>query len=569
MNGLKTTYRIGLLVILTTLGWSTDAQSVSVAEPADVQHQDTMLSRIYVEQSATALTKKDWTTAGALLRIALEFDSRNSDALYLRGRMYEEMGGSIPQAISAFRAALSFAEWTLYLPSECKLKLAPLLIRTKQYDGALTVLQGMGTATADYLYNVAEALMGAGDRYRARNLLEQAVSAFPTDRRFMVLRIRIDPNYRRNLAAQYLAGVNSVSPAQGVLAALIRDTQDSVEKGHLISLYNRSFPPSPAVFAQSLLALSHVTAVEIDRFVADGLLSNGSLTEELYRHLPAGPAKNRLAQKVADYSGTVGLDTNGDGFDEESADYSAGKLTRLVVDSDQDGVPEYRIDFSNGLPSSVALVKGGTTYRLTYAGYPFLSSATFDLNGERVNYTLEPGRVAFPLFGARRSLPGGPEAFPPLVDPIASLSRQALFAFATQVATTSSSTNQPVSLWKKSIGDLLLLEKQWQGGRYTYKAVYRHGQEISAEIDLNNDGYYEVHERYRDGKLWKVTYDGDHDGIPEFTLVLQPYPTLSWDFNGDGIADEIEKRVSPNTTILEFSTKMNGVFDVVTREVRK
>lgn len=567
--GLKTTY-LGLLLILTVSQLSMQAQQAVPSGPAaNIADQNAKISSIYVDQSSSALAKKDWTTMSALLRVALEFDPGNSDALFLQGEMYEAVGGKISQAIDAYDSALNESHWDRFGETQCRMKLAPLLIRTKQYGRALAVLQGLGTSSASYLENYSDALVGLGRDFKARQLLATAVQAYPTDARLASLRIRLDTSYRSALTEQYLSMSASSSISAAVLVSLIRYTRDAVTKRKLLTLYDKSFSPSPEVYGESLLASGSIGKNEVDTYVSDGLLSNGNLTGELYRKLPSGPTKSYLAAKIGAYSGKVTLDTNDDGIPEETAEYRNGTIDRLVVDSNQDDVPEYDIGFVGGIPRTVEYTMDGLSYAATYGQYPFLSTATSHSADLQTTYSLESDRISLPLFGGRSQLPEPPTAFPPLVRSEKPPSKESLFAFAEQVETKNLKTNTPVSLWKKSINDILLLDKEWQSGQYTYKAVYHGGVKFSAEIDLDNDGYYEAREYYRNGKLYKITYDPNRKSDPEFTLALDPYPILSWDFNQDGLIDEIEKRINPTTTLLEFSTKMNGVFDVNTKEVTK
>ena len=559
---------VGILLLLLLPAVFTHAQtSAASSPPPNVAKQNVLLSGVYVDQARSALSSGDLKTVAGLLPIALEFNPQNSDALYLRALLDEKRGGDIPSTISSLKAALDSDHWTAFSPNDAIAKLAPLLIRTKAYSAALNLLQGMGTTSADHLYYISEALIGNGNDFQARNLLEQAERSYPKDSRFIDLRLRIDPAYRTQMAQTFLRSPGSVTGSTAT--RLIEYTADPTIAARLIGEFDRQFGSTPVVFAYSLLAGKAITSAQIDTYVKDNLLSNGDLTERLFAHIAPGPEKSYLAKKVSEFTGTVTLDTNHDGIPEESATYSAGILQHLSVDKNQNGVNEYEVSFASGTPAGLTLLSHGTLFQLTYGDYPFLASAEFAEAGRKTLYTLEPGQVSFPLFGARTAIPSGPAHFPPVVDPPYSIGKKELFAFASEVQTTQGTQSTPVSVWKKSLGDILVLEKEWNGGRYAYKAVYHHGEETSAEIDVDNDGYYEVKEHFKNGKLEKLTYDGTHKGIPEFTLTMTPYPVLSWDFNQDGLIDEVEKQVSPTTTILEFSTKMNGAFDVVTKEVKK
>lgn len=525
------------------------------------------LSRLYMKEATTAFNSKEWTVADRLVGIALEFNPNNSDAYYLRGEMLFAHDKNIPGAISAYTEALSRSSWHQFDASTCKLSLAPLLIRTKQYERAFRLLETITSDSADYLFEYSSALNWLGKTTAARNTLQSAMQIYPNDYRFAIERIKIDPIYRQAMAEHFLANQDVGRFPASVLAGLIRDTTNTVVKRKLIALYEARFPPSAEVYAESLLASSSVTSSEIDKFVANGSLSDGNLVADLSRAVANTPAAQYLSRKLSTYTGTVSLDLNGDGIPEETATYASGRLTSLKYDGNQDGVDEYSLTFANGLPSSLTLMEGATAYVLDYSKYPFVSSASVTEGGTLTHYTLIPDHVSADVVAGASS--SGFVDFPPRVRPGYIVNRNELFAFSNEVATTVAASAQPVAIWRRSLNDILHMASQWESGSFRYKAVFHGNEKVSAMRDINGNGYYAVKEYYRNGKLWKLTYNGNHGRAPEFILQFDPYPILSWDYDQDGIIDAVEKKLPDGTIVRMFSTKMNGVFNVVTTEAPK
>ncbi|MFW5784454.1 MAG: hypothetical protein ACOCY8_08055, partial [Spirochaetota bacterium] len=69
---------------------------------------------------------------------------------------------------------------------------------------------------------------------------------------------------------------------------------------------------------------------------------------------------------------------------------------------------------------------------------------------------------------------------------------------------------------------------------------------------LDGDGYYEVAEGYRNGRLVALAVDSDDDGEPEVFEREAGVPVREWDINGDGVIDVREFSWWTDEVIREF-----------------
>ena len=581
-----------------------------------VVQQDLQLSFVYANQAMTAIRAKDWVTAEGLIGVALQFNPSNSDALFERGVVLEQTPSGIVGAVSAWEAALSAGQWSAHEPDACRLKLAALLYRTKRYAEAVAVLSKMGTNdTADRLEHSALSLAGEGNTAEAARVLEQAVRVHPNNYRLVVERVRIDPAYRHGLAERFLTRTDIGYLPSEVLREIIIDTPQAQQKKELIDVYNLLYPPSARVIGESLLIAEKVSDPMIDQFVAAGGLKEGGLAEQLYASLKTPEGRAYLAAIARKFTGTSDLDTNRDGFTEREAVYASGRIVRLVVDDRQDGQPEFDVQFQDGVPSAVVANHDGIEYHVVYGEYPYVKSVDFTQGEMKTTYTMAPSGFSLRLFeehtdavgqrpataagdlrrgaafagagsigtvagdpvksAAGNEAPSGMAAlptsllFPRLASPQPVVTRDLLFGSANTIEEDNLALKVPVTTFRLGVDGILKMESEWEKGSFRYLVEYHGKEKVLGLRDISNDGKFDVAEHYKGGKLVRLTYDPKQDGKPLFWIDFGIYPTLYWDYNGDGVPDAVEKRISPTRTLVEISTKLNGVFDIQTEEVTK
>jgi hypothetical protein len=99
-------------------------------------------------------------------------------------------------------------------------------------------------------------------------------------------------------------------------------------------------------------------------------------------------------------------------------------------------------------------------------------------------------------------------------------------------------------------------------GRIDHRLWYENGWPVRGARDLTGDGIFEATEIYRNGKLWRDAVDTDGSGIPDYAELFGAAPARFWDYNEDGKDDSRASEGRGGTEVREFSTRLDGVFDL-------
>jgi hypothetical protein len=91
---------------------------------------------------------------------------------------------------------------------------------------------------------------------------------------------------------------------------------------------------------------------------------------------------------------------------------------------------------------------------------------------------------------------------------------------------------------------------------------YQNGSPVRGERDLADDGIFEARETWKDGMLWKSAVDSDGSGRPDYTEIHGKTLLRLWDFDEDGRDDSRQSTEPDGTVVREFSTRLDGRFDL-------
>ncbi len=591
---------------------------------------ETGVSRLYFQSARELFDAGKPSEAESLVRIAIEYDPESSDAHYLLGRILLTDQGRTCECESELTKAVHLDSFHTYLRTDCALDLAGVFLRTDRFEAGVDLLHRYGmppypdvvpfherparvgfgapyssntgpgseAATSEqvlsgrddprYAEMLVRLLEGSGESAQARAILEDARARFPNDPGLAYLDLMQDPVPSLATSA-WLDDHSSKNPAYlRFVLDYVRILSDDAVRKHFLDLYFRMGGNSPEAWAYSA-GLSGNDADALKNFLsAGGLPASSSGTGEIGavrlidRRLTDPAAKADLRNRLQNYTGTLGLDSNHDGFFEESLSFDKGRLRSWVVDQDQDGVPEYRLHFTPGLSSvdrSLTTNSAGeppvtTSYTATYGVYPAVQSVRFERSslypGEDVEYQLLPGRLSLPVITPPALESGYDVLNTPELDPTPTLvgeSEVRSLAFRAIFRTGNPVHIHRIVFMKDGVPFLAAIDNAGSGV-VDEVVEYRNGVPAAGVRDLNGDGYFEESELYTAGRVSYIAVDENHDGMPDYFQQLSPAVTYSWDLNHDGRVDVKDMVIGRNEVTRMFSTQLNGTLDLAVHTSR-
>ncbi|WP_455383213.1 tetratricopeptide repeat protein [Salinispira pacifica] len=576
---------------------------------------ETGVSALYFDSAKSLFEAGRSSEADSLLRIALEYDPQNADAHYLLGRILATDQSRTIEAESELLHAVRLNQFHVYLQSDCALQLAELYLRTHRFTEGIEILHrygretypdaaqfrgkpdrgrlsvdggGVTAAVRDtlsgsddprYARVLVRLLLGAGEEAQARSVLSDGLQRFPDDTPLRQIFFLLDP-VPSLAASAWLDNHNSRSADfLAFLLAYIRALPDGPVRSHFLDLYFSDGGSAPEAWALSA-GLSKSDSAALSGFVSAGGFPSGDSAADvgpirtIDKRITDPPVQSELKSRLVSFTGTLGFDTNHDGYNEQLLEFTNGVLTTLAVDQNQDGVPEETIHFDGG-PVSVdrALREQRPDsppiylrYTIGYGEYPRVASVRFDASelypGWNVEYLIRPGSLTLPILQNPPS--GGYRVtdVPALasVPTIVGETEIRGIAFRALLRSDGSERVRRVLFLKQGVPFLAALDN---GGAGTVDEVieYRGGVPIMGIRDLNDDGYFEESEFYTDGRVSYLAVDANHDGVPEYFEQISPTVTYAWDLNGDGRVDAKDIVIGRNEVTRLFSTELNGTLD--------
>lgn len=264
----------------------------------------------------------------------------------------------------------------------------------------------------------------------------------------------------------------------------------------------------------------------------------------------------------ADFSGVRYVDADGDGHWEEQLQFVGGELASWLRDADQDGVAELTVELDKGVPALVT----GQSVVLEYGAYPLLSVARVEAGELDGEWLLRPGALS--LLIEVRGAAGAAASTDRATLPV-TVAVPAFPAVATiQEASYLRRQWRAGRLWavtsRLDAARSIRREDRDGDGRFERVVVLRQQRPTRAVTDLDGDGHAEVAEIFDAGRLDRIEYDGNRDGVPDALIDVASGDGIAWDLNGDGTADVRERTLADGIRVREFSTRLDGMFDTRT-----
>jgi tetratricopeptide (TPR) repeat protein len=512
------------------------------------------------------------SAAASLLESSLEIDPGFSESCYLLAQLRLKRQEDTRSGIEWLRRAIASGSWVDTRAEQASLELARVLVRTRSYAQARSVLASAGARPglgdrddpeAALLWG--QALLGQGQTEAAARYGSEALLRYPQDSRlYLQLARALRRLGRTSEALDVLSrGRRELPLAPELSLEAARLAGPRALRIQYLEEYAQRGGQDPAADALALTLQPRDPEGLFQRFLDQGGNSRLLPLDELidyYRTRPGRTATALLAA-VREYTGERAVDADEDGYYEEQYRVEGGSLVLWRLDQDQDGIPEAEVRFASGAPRSLSA--GGLEYR--YSSYPFLGEVGVQNPQSPRVYQLEPYRVSLVLFRGSPVI-----ASPSRLSPLRLTLRDRNWPGERAVRSQSYAlleyapgTSAVRRRFTLSAGAVLRMEENPEPqGRYAHIVDYARGVPVSGRRDLNGDGRYELSEQYSGGRLSALILDQDGNGRPlyrkEFT---SEEIRSSWDYNQDGITDSVELERPGGEVVLEFSSRLDGVFD--------
>jgi len=557
------------------------------AQPAwpngDGQRGDAAVAERFVIWAEEAMAAGRLDQAQAALERASDFADVSSDVSFLLAYVRSKNGESRLLVLQNLEKAIGVNQWRRYGEAQARLLQARQLIALRRFHaalGSLDVYRTLERETLDSALLRLEALKGlalleldfppvfmpigpvpgtlplAGMPQVAlpmalefRHRLLETMDHNPHDPR--PLRILFDYASRRipneddlalvEIALRRLPFLLDSDPELAWMAVPFIGNIEEARR--LVLAYRagsfgtdpRNFSPNPASIVPALNLGLMDDMVAVEEFFAqpnegDAVLDKALITA-VGNLLRGHDGRDRFAERLHSFTGTITIDENRDGIPESRAVFRAGALRAFYHDADQDGVSDWAVAFDSGLPQRAELVAmpeaapagvpryyDAIEYALViWSRYPsvqqvVLRNETFIFPPGSFNYS----PIAFYTLGASETYAG-------LLVPVRNrlsqgLTRRMLVMSAVILERPSPEFYDGTERVYLRQGTPILSEVT-AGGMLVSVTEFENGFPVIQRVDLDRDGRLETVRRFRRGTamIESSSSDWDGDGYFEYT----------------------------------------------------
>ncbi|MFA6504582.1 MAG: hypothetical protein WCT14_00710 [Treponemataceae bacterium] len=501
----------------------------------------------YLAYALAAAEEGRWIDVETTLVRAADYSGVSSELSLLLARARRNLNRPIGSVIEATRRALEASRWTSQSADDARLLEAECLIDLRSFDEALAVLVDCAESP-DSAFLVLRALSASGDAVRFLRRMKDSLAAFPRDTRFVRLLFkvagkpasqqtekRVESDEEQRLIAFALDRIPFLIGADPFLAVCAAPFVRNVEERRRLVAAYRAIPPVSVESVPMALSLGLVSDSDaVEELFAQSIMDVRLLTDS-YDLLRAQDARTLFARKSAAFSGLITEDADGDSRPESRTRYERGEMVSFSYDADQDGIFEWDLRISDGLPirGSIAISAESITpdssvpvrvavhsdlirAETTWERYPYIASIAVG----KTYFRFPP--QAFP-FAPVRLVPLFPGAAVriPKTDPITPrMTERSFYSFASSVDRPGSLASGSSERIEYSLGAPIrsietvkgatLAITQFEGGFPTFRRA-----------DLDLDGRFETFVKFKSHSHEVNMVETDFDGDGVFDKVIQ------------------------------------------------
>jgi hypothetical protein len=535
----------------------------------------------YADWAAAAVRDGRWAEAEAALERGRDFADVSSDISYLLALVRSHKNRPCGAVLDAVLRGLGTNRWNRYTAAQARILEAETLLRVRAFTETLRVISLIPDAEAEqYGADITclrlRALLGLRDIRSFRSAMTHALEQYSRDARPARILFRylgdkaVPEGNERDLVEAVLKRLPMLldeAPDLAYRAApFIRDTE---EAGRLVSAYRAAGGAEPEAIpaALNLGVIDETTAIE-ELFRQE--TQDKDLILAVWKLLRTSGSRENFRRNLSRFSGVIQEDSDRDGYAESRARYGNGVIEEYTYDANQDGLFEWRIFWSAGIPIRAEItvspeggarnaepVQGAVGLPLDDSGLVRASllweryPALLRISLEGLTYGFNPWEFSFaPILMSKIPGSGGAGLFYPERDPHeARFTGRAVVSFAATVERPSREFRGAVERVTMERG-IPRQAAEYLEGRMVSVTEFVQGRPAVQRIDLDLDGRMETLRRFRPkaetpgtegpfgyaAVLDSSESDWDGDGIYETGEEYLPDGSVarSWDLNRDG-----------------------------------
>jgi hypothetical protein len=532
-------------ILPTALYAQAGGRQAGVAATNDAEFGETAIAARYVDWAETAFREGSFLRAEAFLERAADYAPVSSDLSYLLALTRLELSRPARDTLASVHLALATDRWTLYSRADALRLEAEMLIRLRRYNEAFDTILALeeGERTAELRLLALEHLPSDAEFAAA---MEAAFKRYPNSPQFLRILFRHAaqrpfPDAReRALVDTALKRLPVLLAADGDLiryaAPFIADRD---EARRLLAAW-RATGGNRKLRLEALPVCLEIGLID-ERTAMDELFAASAVNDvdrnvllAVWDLLRTDEAREDMAGRLAEFSGTVTGDANGDGITDSRAAYRSGALVSYVLDADQDGVDEMAVEFDSdgaqGWPARAELAysdggnAGGTErIALVWENYPAVSEAV----AGNTRWFFRPMELDYPALSFRTA--GGVLLLPDPEPSGAMFTRGMMALNAFRAERPGRDFPGAVEVFECG-GGVVLSAKEYLDGRLVAETAYEGGLPVFRRIDLDLDGRMETVRRFRRAA---------ETARPNIDEVFE-IESIESDFDGDGVAEYSE-----------------------------
>ena len=518
------------------------------------QDEGIEISNLYLNAADSFYNDNNLERAEVFLEKSLLFYKDSSDSYYLKALIEFKKNSRLDIIISYLKKALVLRNWNFYNEDDAFFELGKLYTVTKDYKKAVSTLYVVENEKSDnevYLDSYSASLSQCGMFVTASEVLKNAVEKYPDNIVFRKRLLNIDSTYYDKTLLMILDKNELYDFDTEIILEVLKITDDPGIKKELYEMIRDEVSDYPEIILEKIKINNEVTLQDVDDFESYKGFYSLRLIKDMKNLITDDIVNRYFDEKLTKVNGIIYDDQNNDGLYEITFNVAAGSLTWYKMDSNQDGITDVYLDFTD---DEIESAEFDEKYFIKYYRYPVIEKII--VNNKDIDIYTFPDKRTFFDITVYRDIFNIPEIISNYPAEINNLLKKA--------AVHQKTTGDNMSLYVDSRkNERITVSREIYQDRIVSEGIIKDKKTVSVKKDNNSDSSFETKEIYKNGKLDEIMYDGDNDGIYELKVGSN---IKYWDYNGDGIYDLVASREG-DTLLTRYSTMMDGNFDITEKRV--